>query len=110
MVMGLPLHPLVVHFAVVLVPLAFVSLLAVVTVKCWRERYAHLALILTVAAAVFAVIARFSGGQFASTAGGVPSGHAFWGNLLMYAALATAALALLWFFMLRKEQDAPALN
>lgn len=108
MIMGLPLHPLVVHFAVVLVPLAFVSLLAVVAVKRWRERYSHLALILTVAAALFAVIARFSGGQLASMAGGVPSGHAFWGNLLMYAALATAALALLWFFMIRKEQDAAA--
>lgn len=108
MIMGLPLHPLVVHFAVVLVPLAFVALLAVAAVKRWRERYAHLALVLTVAAALFAVIARFSGGQLASMAGGVPSGHAFWGNLLMYAALATAALALLWFFMIRKEKDAPA--
>lgn len=105
MVMGLPIHPLVVHFSVVLVPLAFVALLAVVAVKSWRARYAHLAVTTAVAAAIFSVIARFSGGALAAMAGGAPSDHAYWGNLLMYASLVSAALSLVWFAVARKQDE-----
>ena len=38
-VFGLPTHPLVVHFAVVLVPLAAISLVAVGWNKAWRHTY-----------------------------------------------------------------------
>ena len=37
---GLPLHPLVVHFAVVLLPLGALGLIALVAVPRWADRFA----------------------------------------------------------------------
>ena len=38
--LGLPLHPLVVHGAVVLLPLAALGVIALVLRSAWRERFA----------------------------------------------------------------------
>jgi hypothetical protein len=47
---GLPAHPLVVHAAVVLLPLAALGLVAVAAVPRWRRTYAPLVLALSIAA------------------------------------------------------------
>lgn len=74
---ALPLHPLVVHFAVVLVPLAFIALVAVVAVKRWREHYAIPAVGLSIAAALFSFFAYESGEKLAEAAGGAPSAYVY---------------------------------
>ena len=61
--MGLPLHPLVVHAAVVLVPLLVLAGVAYAFVPGWRARVGWLALVLSVAAPLAALLAKQSGGE-----------------------------------------------
>jgi uncharacterized membrane protein len=58
---GLPLHPLVVHATVVLVPLAVLGALAVVLLPAARRRYGSLVVVTAVAATVCTVLAEQSG-------------------------------------------------
>jgi hypothetical protein len=67
--LGLPLHPLVVHAAVILVPLAALGALLVVPFATVRTRYGWLTVAVSVAAAASAVAARFSGPVFAEDLG-----------------------------------------
>jgi hypothetical protein len=60
--MGLPLHPLVVHTTVVLVPLLVLAGIAYAFVPRWRPRVGWLALALSVAAPIVAYVATQSGG------------------------------------------------
>jgi uncharacterized membrane protein len=61
--MGLPLHPLVVHAAVVFVPLLVVSAAVYAFVPRWRSRVGWLALALAVVAPATALVAKLSGGE-----------------------------------------------
>lgn len=91
-VFGLPLHPLVVHAAVVLVPLAAFGGLAVVASGRARERYGWLAVAFAVAAAGSAIVAKLSGEALAATLG-APSlvdVHRTWGEVVPYPAVALA--------------------
>ena len=58
---GLPLHPLVVHATVVLVPLAVLGALAVVVFPAARRRYGSLVVVTAVVATLCTVIAEQSG-------------------------------------------------
>ena len=58
---GLPLHPLVVHATVVLVPLAVLGSLAVVLLPAARRRYGSLVVVTAVVATVCTVLAEQSG-------------------------------------------------
>jgi hypothetical protein len=59
-VFGLPAHPLVVHMAVVLVPLAALSLIAVGWNKAWRHTYYLPITLLALGGAVGSFLASFS--------------------------------------------------
>jgi len=59
--LGLPAHPLLVHAAVVLVPLAALALAIVGWKPAWRKHYAFPVALLAVAGAVFAFLAKSSG-------------------------------------------------
>jgi len=61
---GLPLHPLVVHAAVVLVPLSVMLTLALALLPSWRWLTRWAALLTTVAAVGAVFIARASGSSF----------------------------------------------
>lgn len=61
--MGLPLHPLVVHAAVVFVPLLVLAAVVYAFVPRWRSRVGWLALALAVAAPAVALVAKLSGGE-----------------------------------------------
>ncbi|PKQ21842.1 MAG: hypothetical protein CVT65_16395, partial [Actinobacteria bacterium HGW-Actinobacteria-5] len=65
-VLGLPLHPLVVHAAVVLVPLAALGALVVLAWARARDRYGWLVVAFAVAGAGAAVVARLSGEALAA--------------------------------------------
>jgi uncharacterized membrane protein len=58
---GLPLHPLVVHATVVLVPLAVLGALAVVVFPAARRRYGSLVVVTAAVATVCTVLAEQSG-------------------------------------------------
>ena len=58
---GLPLHPLVVHAAVTLIPLSAVGAVALAVVPRWRWLTRWPAAVVAVAAAVVAWVARLMG-------------------------------------------------
>jgi len=58
---GLPIHVLVVHFAVVLVPLAVIALIATGWNADWRKKYALPVALLAIAGAAAALVAGQSG-------------------------------------------------
>jgi len=60
-VLGLPVHALVVHAVVVLVPLSALGVVAISLVPRWRERYGVLVLLLSTAALVMVPVATQSG-------------------------------------------------
>lgn len=60
-VLGLPLHPLIVHAAVVLVPLAAVGTLLITVVPRWRRTYGWLVVVASGAALVTVPLATRTG-------------------------------------------------
>ena len=94
---GLPLHPLVVHGVVVLLPLAAIGLIITTIVSRWRSAFQWVILAGVVAGAAGAYIAKVSGDSL-SAAVGLPVDHANWGNYLLIAAMAFSAITGLWVF------------
>jgi hypothetical protein len=94
---GLPVHALVVHFAVVLIPLAALGLIAEAFVPAWRARFGLVTLGALTVGGGAAVIAVPSGEQLALHVG-LPWNHAQWADATVAAAAFTwlAALAWLW--------------
>ncbi len=97
---GLPVHPLVVHVAVVLLPLAAVGLIACVLRTAWRERFGGLTVLVLLGGAGATLVAKESGEQLARRVG-LPQEHAEWGERLAVAAAVLAVLAVLWWFFTR---------
>lgn len=91
-VFGLPLHPLVVHAAVVLVPLACLGALIVTVSGKARRRYGWLTAAFGLAGAVSAVVARLSGeALFASIGGSAATvAHRNWGLVAPFPAIVLA--------------------
>ena len=92
-IFGLPLHPLVVHAAVVLIPLASLGALIVVVSARARERFGWLTVAFAVAAAGAAITAKLSGEALAESLGGIApliATHRQWGELTPWPAVALA--------------------
>lgn len=104
-VAGLPLHPLVVHLAVVALPLSAVALIAVVLRSAWRRNYALPAVAGLVVGMVASFIAKESGEALAQQVGD-PGRHAEYGDWLVPLAFVTAGLAAGWWWVQRRE-DTP---
>lgn len=92
---GLPLHPLVVHAAVVLLPLSAIALTTVVVVRKWRRNYGWLAVIGTIVGTGAVVASKLTGEQLAATIG-LPVRHALFGTLLAVSSVTLSAAAILW--------------
>lgn len=99
---GLPLHPLVVHAAVVLLPLAALSFLMVAFVPKLRTRYGEVVLGAAVLAGGAGLLAKESGETLAEAVG-LPSAHADWGDLAGVAGLGLAAAVLVCYVVERRS-------
>ena len=97
---GLPLHPLVVHLVVVVLPLAALLFIFVVLVKKWRRPFDLIALVGLAIGAVGSVLAKQSG-QALSGLVGQPQQHADWGSILVYLAAVLLVVASIWVWLTR---------
>ncbi len=84
---GIPVHALVVHGVVVLLPLAILSGIALSLRSTWREKYGSIVLGLAVVATLMVPIATQSGESLEVRVGD-PGEHAELGDRLIYFALA----------------------
>lgn len=99
---GLPVHPLAVHAAVVLLPLVSLGVLLTVFVRRWGTKYGFLTLLGVVAAAVSAFVAKESGEALLQKESVDPL-HVFWGNITPLVALGLMATYGLWFMFTRSR-------
>jgi uncharacterized membrane protein len=102
---GLPLHPLVVHFAVVLLPIAALGLVVLVAVPKWADRFGWLTLAGLAAGTGAAFVAKASGEALAARVGD-PASHESWGDVLPWLAVGLLVLAGIWFLLHRTSRRA----
>lgn len=95
---GLPVHPLVVHAVVVLLPLAVLGTIAIAVRPAWRERYGPLVVVTALVATVLLPVATSSGEALEEHVGD-PGQHAALGEQLIWFAIPLLLLsaALTWF-------------
>jgi uncharacterized membrane protein len=94
---GIPLHPLVVHAIVVLLPLATLGTIAIAVHPTWRRPYGPLVVAAALVAAVLCPVATSSGEELEKRVGD-PGQHAALGDTLVWFALAllVTSAALVW--------------
>lgn len=80
---GLPLHPLVVHAVVVLIPLAIIGSVLVAVRPAWRQRYGWLTAALLLVSTVLTPVATSSGESLEKRVGD-PGEHADLGEALIW--------------------------
>jgi uncharacterized membrane protein len=105
---GLPIHPLVVHAVVVLLPLACVGTVAIALRPAWRERYGVLVVAAAAVSTALLPVATSSGEELERHVGD-PGQHAELGDQLIWFAipLLALALALVWLERRRRRDQAP---
>lgn len=99
---NLPLHPLAVHFAVALFPIAVLFLLVTTVWKKAREKFLSFALLATIITLPLVFLAQQSGEALAD-AFYEPQPHSEYGEQLMPLALATVAAGTLLWISIRKN-------
>jgi uncharacterized membrane protein len=107
---GVPLHPLVVHAVVVLLPLAALGVIAVAVVPKWRSRFGVLVAGTAVVALALTPVATQSGENLEEVVGesDLVQKHAELGDKMLYGAVPLAIVAvLLWWLGRRVEQGHP---
>jgi uncharacterized membrane protein len=96
---GLPVHALVVHVVVIVVPLAAAGVVAIAVVPRWRDRFGVLVLLLATAGLAAVPVATRSGGELEKhvRAGGIVAkqiqDHQDMGELVIWPTLAMWVLA-----------------
>ena len=108
---GLPVHALVIHVVVVVVPLAATGVVAIAAVPRWRARFGVVVLALATAGLAAVPVATRSGGELEDRlgAGGVVArqinDHQEKGELVIWPTLAMWVLAIALVLMERQAQD-----
>ena len=100
LITGLPVHILITHAVVVLLPLAVLTLILVITIPKLRAAYRYPAVGLAIVGAISAIIAEQSG-QALQARVGYPGEHAEWGEMLPPVAVALAVLSVIWLIVAR---------
>ena len=101
---NLPLHPLAVHGAAVLIPLSALALIVLVFVPKWRATYLPLTVIGLLASMGIAFVAKESGEALAERVGN-PVAHAELGDILFPASVGLFLVGLA-FYVLQKQNRA----
>lgn len=95
---GIPLHPLIVHLVVVLIPLASIGMIVSVISMAWSRRYASISVALAFVATASAFLAKQSGEVLAQTVP-VSADHVASGDVMPLFAGAFFVLSLVfWLF------------
>lgn len=105
LVLGLPVHPLVVHFAIVLLILGALGLVAIVLIPRWRGALGWATIGVLIVGAVAAFAAKESG-EALSARVGLPQEHAEWGDRLFPVSIALVVIALAWYLWQRRASGA----
>lgn len=100
--LGLPLHSLVTHLVVVILPISAIGLILIVLFPKFRKHYSALTLIGLAISLVSAFIAKESG-EALSIRVGTPSQHTEWGEKVVIVAGLLLAVALIWVFLLKNK-------
>ena len=100
---GLPVHPLAVHGAVVLLPLSALALAMLIFVPKWRKSFFPLTLIGLSLSTVFTYIAKESGEALGERVG-EPQTHEALGTILFPASVGLLALGVTFYFLQRKDR------
>jgi cytochrome b involved in lipid metabolism len=100
LITGLPVHVLVTHAVVVLVPLAVLTLILVIAIPKLRPHYRYPAVGLAVLGAISAVIAQQSGAALEARVGSAGQ-HSEWGVMVTPVAIALAVLSVIWLIVAR---------
>ncbi|HEX5018511.1 MAG TPA: DUF2231 domain-containing protein [Actinomycetes bacterium] len=106
---GVPLHPLIVHAVVVLIPLTALGVLAIAVVPRWRSRYGSLVAIVAVISAALVPFAARTGLMLQDILGEDDDidRHRQLGQTLLYTAIPLALIAIvLWWIGRREERGA----
>jgi len=93
---GLPVHALVVHFAVVILPLAATALIALIYMPKLKGQYAFITTVGIVLGSAAVLVAKQSGEALAEKIG-TPVKHSNYGTLLTFAAFVLMVLTLIWY-------------
>lgn len=101
---GLPVHPLVVHAVVVLLPLAVLGTIAVAARPAWRARYGGINALVAVVGTALCPVATSSGESLEHRVGD-PGRHAELGDQLVWFALPLAVLAVVLWWLQRRRRD-----
>ena len=100
---GLPIHPLAVHSAAVLIPLSAVALVLLVFVPKWRKAYLPLTIGALAVSVALAFAAKQSGEALAARVGN-PGEHQELGDLLLPASIGLFLLGLAFFFLTKSTK------
>jgi hypothetical protein len=115
-IFGLPVHALVMHVVVVLVPLAAAGVVAIAAVPRWRERYGVLVLGIATAGLAAVPVATRSGGKLEDRLGasGVVARqinhHQEWGQRVIWPTLAMWLLVVVLVLMERQRREGTAVK
>jgi len=99
---GLPVHPLVIHFATVLVPLAALGLIVAVLNKAFRTRFAFALVVLIVVTVPLAFVAKESGKSLAERVG-ITENHESLGEIFPLWVSILAVAAVVWYLISRRD-------
>lgn len=95
LITGLPVHILVNHVVVVIVPLAVITVILAVAFPRLRQSYRYPAVGLVIIGALSAIVAEQSGEALEARVG-VAEEHSEWGEMLPPVAVALAVLSAIW--------------
>lgn len=93
--MDLPLHPIVVHLPVVLIPVSSIMLILAVAIRRLREHLAPVSVVLCAIGAIGAALAMLTGEQLTDQVGPRPD-HERWALPTVLSAAALTLVSLTW--------------
>jgi cytochrome b involved in lipid metabolism len=103
LILGLPVHPLVVHAAAVFIPLSAIGVVLILFSEKIRKTYTPLVLAVVAIATGSGVLAS-SSGEALSERVGLPVDHAIQGERLRNVVLILAVLVAAWYYLQRSKE------